>query len=82
MARSSVLQRNIKRERLVARYATKRAGYKAIIKDMTRSEEERYAARVGLQRMPRDASPIRLRSRCAFHGRLRGVVQKVWLVPQ
>lgn len=79
MARMAVIQRNLKRERLVARYAKKRAEYKAIAKDMKRSEEERYAARVALQSLPRDAMPVRLRRRCAFHGRGRGVYRKFGL---
>lgn len=79
MAKMSVIQRNLRRERTVRRYAAKYAAYKAIIKDVKCSEEERYAARIGLQSLPRDAMPVRVRRRCAFYGRGRGVYRKFGL---
>ena len=72
MAKLSVIQRQEKREKLVAKYAKKYAELKAIIDDQKRSEEERYAARLQLQKLPRNAYPTRLRNRCAITGRPRG----------
>lgn len=79
MSKKSVIQRNLKRERMVLRYAKKRAEYRAIIRDMKCSEKEREAARFGMQTLPRDAMPVRLRRRCAFYGRGRGVYRKFGL---
>jgi small subunit ribosomal protein S14 len=76
MARAAVIQRNLKRERMVLRYAEKRAQYRAIIRDMKVNEEEREAAQVALQKLPRNAMPVRVRRRCEFHGRGRGVYRK------
>ena len=72
MAKLSLKQREAKREKLVARYAKKYAELKAVVGDAKRSDEERYAARLDLQRLPRNANPIRLRNRCAVTGRPRG----------
>ena len=72
MAKKSIKQREEKREKLVAQYAKKRAELKAVIDDQQRSEEERYLARLELQKLPRNANPTRLRSRCALTGRGRG----------
>jgi len=72
MAKTSLIQREEKREKLVAKYAKKYAELKAIIDDQKRSEEERYAARLQLQKLPRNAYPTRLRNRCAITGRPRG----------
>ncbi len=72
MAKLSIKQREDKREKLVAKYAKKYAELKAVIDDAKRSEEERYAARLELQRLPRNANPTRLRNRCAITGRGRG----------
>jgi small subunit ribosomal protein S14 len=72
MAKLSLKQREDKREKLVAKHAKKYAGLKAVIDDAKRSEEERYAARLELQRLPRNANPTRLRNRCAVTGRARG----------
>ncbi|NBS39599.1 MAG: 50S ribosomal protein L5 [Betaproteobacteria bacterium] len=65
--------RNLKREALVKKYAAKRAALKAIIDDTSRSDEDRYEARLALQQLPRNANPTRLRSRCEITGRSRGV---------
>jgi small subunit ribosomal protein S14 len=72
MAKLSIKQREQKREKLVAKHAKKYAELKAIVDDSKRSEEERYAARLELQKLPRNANPTRLRNRCAITGRARG----------
>jgi len=72
VAKTSLKQREAKREALVAKFAKKYAELKAIIDDQTRSEEERYAARLELQQFPRNAYPTRLRNRCGLTGRPRG----------
>ena len=76
MARMAVIQRNLNRERTVLRFAKKRATYRNIIRDPNASDEERDSARVALQKLPRNAMPVRLRRRCEFHGRPRGVYRK------
>ena len=72
MAKLSLIQREEKREKLVAKYAKKYAELKGIADDAKRSDEERYAARLELQELPRNANPTRLRRRCALTGRGRG----------
>ncbi|MCZ8233949.1 MAG: 30S ribosomal protein S14 [Inhella sp.] len=72
MAKLSLKQRELKREQLVAKFAKKYAELKAIINDAKRSDEERYAARLALQQLPRNANPTRLRNRCELTGRARG----------
>jgi small subunit ribosomal protein S14 len=72
VAKLSLKQRELKREQLVAKYARKYAELKAIIDDAKRSEEERYGARLELQKLPRNANPTRLRNRCGITGRSRG----------
>lgn len=65
-----------KRERLVNLKWDKRQSLKKIILDMSKSEEERHAAKMALNKMPRNSSPVRLRSRCQLTGRSRGVLKK------
>lgn len=72
MAKKSIKQRQLKREDLVARFAKKYAELKAVIDDAKKPDEERYAARLALQKLPRNAYPTRLRNRCALTGRPRG----------
>ena len=72
MAKLSVIQRQEKREKLVAKFAKKYAELKAVSNDAKLSDEERYAARRELQKLPRNANPTRLRNRCALTGRGRG----------
>ena len=72
MAKLSLKQREAKREKLVAQYAKKYAELKAVTDDAKRSDDERYAARLELQKLPRNANPTRLRNRCALTGRPRG----------
>ena len=79
MAKVSLIQREEKREKLVAKYAKKYAELKAIINDSNKSEEERYMARLALQKLPRNANPTRLRSRCGITGRPRGTFRKFGL---
>jgi len=76
MAKVSMKQRELKREKTVAKYATKRAELKAIIKNPNTNEEERWDAQMKLQQLPRNASPSRLRNRCQVTGRPHGVLRK------
>ena len=79
MAKLSLINRDIKRAKLAEKYAAKRASLKAIIDDSSKSDEERYEARLKLQQLPRNANPTRQRSRCAITGRPRGVFRKFGL---
>jgi small subunit ribosomal protein S14 len=79
LAKLSLIERQSKREKLVAKYAKKYAELKAVIDNAKKSEEERYAARLELQRLPRNAYPTRLRNRCAITGRPRGTFRKFGL---
>ncbi len=79
MAKTSLKQREQKREKLVAKFAKKRAELKAIVDDAKRGDEERYAARLELQKLPRNSNPTRLRNRCAITGRPRGTFRKFGL---
>jgi len=72
MAKTSLKQRELKREKLVAKYAKKYAELKAVADNAKQSDEQRYAARLELQQLPRNANPTRLRNRCAITGRARG----------
>ena len=75
MAKMALIQRELKRDQLAAKYAKKYAEFKAIASDIKRSEEERAAARLGLQKLPRNANPTRQRNRCSITGRPRGTFQ-------
>ena len=79
MAKVSLKQREEKREKLVAKYAKKYAELKAIIDDAKKSEEERYAARLELQKLPRNVNPTHLRARCNLTGRPRGTFRQFGL---
>ena len=79
MARVSLIQRELKRAQLVAKYAKKHAELKAAANDSTKSNEERYAARLELQKLPRNAYPTRQRNRCGLTGRPRGTFRKFGL---
>ncbi len=79
MAKRSMIAREVKRARLVARYAARRAELKAAAKDADLSMEERDAARIKLQKLPRDSSPVRGRNRCQLTGRPHGVYRKFGL---
>lgn len=79
MAKKSVINRNDKRAAVVRKYAARRAELKALIANVTLPDEERYAAQVALQKLPRDASPVRVVSRCRVTGRGHGVYRKFGL---
>jgi small subunit ribosomal protein S14 len=79
VSKTSLKQREQKREDLVAKYAKKYAELKAVIDDAKKPDEERYAARLALQRLPRNAYPTRLRNRCGLTGRPRGTFRKFGL---
>ncbi len=79
MAKTSLIEREKKRTALVKKYAARRAELTAIIEDQSRSEEDRYQARLKLQQLPRNASPTRLRNRCELTGRPRGTFRKFGL---
>jgi len=76
MAKKSVVARQKKREELVARHWAKRKELRKTSVNMNLSEEERQEARTALNKMPRDTAPTRLRSRCQYTGRGRGVYRK------
>jgi small subunit ribosomal protein S14 len=76
MAKKSKIARNNQRMVVVARYATKRLELKKALIDPAGTDESREAARLGLQKLPRNASPVRVRSRDAIDGRPRGVLTK------
>lgn len=79
MAKTSMIEREKKRARTVAKYAAKRKELKAVIVDMSRSEEERWEAQIKLQKLPRNASPSRQQRRCRLTGRPHGVYRKFGL---
>ena len=69
MAKLSLINREKKRQKLVEKYKSKRLSLQSTINDMSKSEEERYEARLALQLLPRNSSPTRLRHRCELTGR-------------
>lgn len=79
MAKKSMINREEKRAKTVAKYAKVRAELKAIIKNPKTGEEERWAATLKLQSFPRDASPVRQRNRCGLTGRPHGYFRKFGL---
>jgi len=79
VAKLSLINRELKRATLVKKFARKRAELQAVIDDQSRSEEERYQARLKLQQLPRNSSPTRLRNRCELTGRPRGTFRKFGL---
>jgi small subunit ribosomal protein S14 len=79
VSKLSLIQRELKRALLVAKYATKYAALKSIANDAQKSDEERYMARLELQKLPRNANPTRQRNRCGLTGRPRGTFRKFGL---
>ena len=79
MAKTAVVNRELKRRQMVKKYAARRKALLEIANDTKQPQEERYAARMKLQQLPRNASPVRLRNRCALTGRPRGVYRKFGL---
>ena len=79
MAKTCMINREIKRVKLAEKYATKRIELKKIVSSQTASYEEKMEAQGKLQKLPRDSSPVRQRTRCALTGRPRGVYRKFGL---
>ena len=79
MAKLAVILRDQKRRRTVEKFKAKRAALTEIVHDSRATDEARDEARAKLQKLPRDASPVRLRNRCALTGRPRGVYSKFGL---
>jgi small subunit ribosomal protein S14 len=79
MAKIAVINRNEKRRKTVKKFEARRAALLAIINDFKQPEDERMAARMQLQQLPRNASPTRVRNRCKLTGRPRGVYRKFGL---
>ena len=77
MAKKSQINRNAKREKMVAKYAAKRAALKATTEDMKVSPEDRFAAQLKLAELPRNSSKVRIHHRCEFSGRPKGYYRKV-----
>ncbi len=79
MAKKSMIAREKKRARTVAKFAAKRAELKAILKDANASEDDKWEAQVKLQKLPRNASPVRQQRRCQVTGRPHAVYRKFGL---
>ena len=79
MAKKSMIAREAKRARTVARYAAKRAEIKAILGSSTATDEEKWQAQIALQKLPRNASPVRQQRRCQITGRPHAVYRKFGL---
>jgi small subunit ribosomal protein S14 len=77
MAKKSAVERNLKRQRLAAKYAAKRAALKEIARDTEKPVEERFAAQLKLADLPRNSAPSRVRNRCQVSGRPRGYYRKL-----
>ena len=79
MAKLSLINRDEKRRNLVKKFAKRREALEAIVNNTKMSDEDRFAARLKLQQLPRNANPTRLRNRCALTGRPRGYFRKFGL---
>jgi len=79
MAKTSMIEREKKRARTAAKFAAKRAALKELVRDPKVGDEEKWAAQVQLQQLPRDASPSRQQRRCQITGRPHGVYRKFGL---
>jgi small subunit ribosomal protein S14 len=77
MAKQSSVNKNNRRRKMVARYASKRKKLKGVAGDLTRPAEERFAARLKLAQLPRNSSATRIRNRCELTGRARGYYRKL-----
>ena len=77
MAKKSAIEKNKRRQRLVKRYAAKRARLLAIANNRELPMEERFQARLALAQLPRNASPVRVKNRCGVTGRPRGYHRKL-----
>jgi small subunit ribosomal protein S14 len=76
MAKKSAIEKNKRRKRMVAQSSARRNGLKAVANDQSLPQEERFAARLKLAKLPRNASKVRLRNRCEITGRPRGYYRK------
>jgi small subunit ribosomal protein S14 len=79
VAKMALIERELKRDKLVAKYAKKYAQLKATARDPKKTQEERAAARLDLQKLPRNANPTRQRNRCEITGRPRGTFRQFGL---
>ncbi|MEM9255637.1 MAG: 30S ribosomal protein S14 [Pseudomonadota bacterium] len=79
MAKKSMIAREKKRARTVAKYASKRAALKAVLSDANASDEDKWDAQIRLQKLPRNASPVRQQRRCQITGRPHAVYRKFGL---
>jgi small subunit ribosomal protein S14 len=79
MSKTCMINREIKRKKIAKKFGAKRAELKKIVNSPHSSYEEKAAAQVSLQKLPRDASPVRQRNRCELTGRPRGVYRKFGL---
>lgn len=79
MAKKSMVERQTKRLKIVKKFAAKRAAYRKTIRSQIATDEEKMEAQQKLQALPRDASPVRLRNRCAITGRPHGYYRKFGL---
>ncbi len=79
MAKTSMVEREKKRAKLAAKFAAKRTALKETINNRNLSDEERWEAQIKLQKLPRDASPVRRQRRCGVTGRPHGVYRKFGL---
>ena len=76
MAKTSAIEKNKRRARLAKKFAGRRSRLKAITHDMSLTPEERFTAQIKLAQLPRNSSPVRIRSRCDITGRSRAVYRK------
>ena len=76
MPKTSAIERNKKRIRLVAKFAKERAELKAVLKNSASTDDEFFAAQKKLQKIPRNALPVRIRNRCSMSGRRHGYMRK------
>ena len=76
MSKLSVINRNLKRIKLINKFSSKRNALKSVLSDKSKNYEERYKARILIQKLPRNSNPTRQRNRCIITGRSRGVYSK------
>ncbi len=79
MTRKAIIERELKRAKTVERFASRRKDLKKILSDVNATSDEKDEARIKLQKLPRNASPVRLTNRCAISGRPRGFYRKFGL---
>ena len=79
MAKLAITNRNLKRQKIVAKYQSLRKSLLEKINNLNLDDKERFEARLSFQKLPRDSSPVRIRNRCTLTGRPRGVYSKFGL---